>query len=177
MLQEHGLGTLLLDLLTVEEERTESPAGALHFNIELLANRLICASAWAHGNQPASPLPIGYFGASTGRAVALLAAAQQPQNVRAIVSRGGRPDLAGPYLSKVQAPTLLIVGGADPMVIRLNEQAMERMVAETRLEIVPGATHLFEELGALEKVAELATDWFVQHMTTPQDGEARRALP
>ena len=174
-LQERGFGTLLLDLLTVEEERTESPAEELHFNIELLADRVMRASAWARQNRYTSTLPIGYFGASTGSAAALVAAARQPENVRAIISRGGRPDLAGPYLSKVRAPTLLIVGGNDPVVIRLNEQATERMAAETKLEIVPGATHLFEEPGTLEKVTELATDWFIQHMTTPEDRETKSA--
>lgn len=177
VLQSRGFGTLLLDLLTTQEERTESPAGELRFNIELLADRLIQASKWAHQNQHTAVLPIGYFGASTGSAAALVAAARQPDNVRAIVSRGGRPDLAGPYLSKVQAPTLLIVGGDDTFVIRLNEEAMRHMVAETKLEIVPRATHLFEEAGALEKVAQLATEWFVQHMTRLEHHGAKSAHP
>jgi putative phosphoribosyl transferase len=177
VLQEHGLGTLLLDLLTVKEERTESPAGELRFNVGLLADRLIRASAWAVQNRNTSSLPIGNFGASTGSAAALVAAARQPESVKAIVSRGGRPDLAGPYLSSVRAPTLLIVGGDDTVVIRMNEEAMLHMVAETKLEIIPGATHLFEEPGSLEKVAELATDWFGRHMARPQQREAKSAHP
>jgi dienelactone hydrolase len=177
VLQGHAFGTLLLDLLTVHEEQTESPAGELRFNIGLLAERLLQATAWARESQYTSVLPIGYFGASTGSAAALVAAARQPENIRAIVSRGGRPDLAGPYLPFVKAPTLLIVGGDDPTVIRLNEEAMLHMVAETKLEIVPGATHLFEEPGTLEKVAELATNWFAQHMTTLTHREAKSAHP
>jgi len=172
VLQEHAFGTLLLDLLTIEEEQTESPAGELRFNINLLAERLLRASAWARQNRYTSILPIGYFGASTGSAAALVAAAREPEDVKAIVSRGGRPDLAGAYLSKVQAPTLLIVGGDDTFVIRLNREAMKYMVAECRLEIIPGATHLFQEPGTLEKVAELATD---RYMTTPKHGEAKSA--
>jgi pimeloyl-ACP methyl ester carboxylesterase len=175
VLQEYAFGTLLLDLLTVVEEQTESPAGELRFNIRLLAERLLRASAWVRRHRYISILPIGYFGASTGSAAALIAAAVKPEDVRAIVSRGGRPDLAGPYLSKVQAPTLLIVGGDDPVVIRLNREAMVQMPAETRLEIIPGATHLFEEPGTLEKVAELATDWFARYMTTPKHREAKSA--
>jgi dienelactone hydrolase len=175
VLQEHAFGTLLLDLLTIVEEQTESPAGELRFNISLLAERLLRASAWAHEHRYISMLPIGYFGASTGSAAALVAAAVKPEDVRAIVSRGGRPDLAGPYLSRVQAPTLLIVGGDDPFVIRLNREAIQHISAETKLEIVPGATHLFEEPGTLEKVAQLATDWFVRHMTIPKHREAKSA--
>jgi pimeloyl-ACP methyl ester carboxylesterase len=177
VLQEHLFGTLLLDLLTVVEEETESPAGELRFNIGLLAERLLQASSWARANRYTSILPIGYFGASTGSAAALVAAARQPENVRAIVSRGGRPDLAGPYLQDVTAPTLLIVGGDDTVVIRLNEEALLHMRAEAKLEIVPGATHLFEEPGALEKVAELATNWFSQHMAEPTRGHAKSARP
>jgi len=124
VLQEHRFSTLLLDLLTIQEERTESPAGELRFNIDLLAERLLHATAWALHSRYTSILPIGYFGASTGSAAALVAAARKPENVRAIVSRGGRPDLAGPYLPNVQAPTLLIVGGDDTLVMRLNEEAM-----------------------------------------------------
>jgi dienelactone hydrolase len=177
VLQGHGFGTLLLDLLTTHEEQTESPAGELRFNIGLLAERLLHATAWARESQYTSILPIGYFGASTGSAAALVAAARQPENIRAIVSRGGRPDLAGPYLTFVKAPTLLIVGGDDPTVIRLNEEAMLHMAGETKLEIIPGATHLFEDPGTLEKVAELATNWFVQHMTTLAHREAKSAHP
>jgi dienelactone hydrolase len=177
VLQGHGFATLLLDLLTVQEEQTESPAGELRFNIGLLAERLLHATRWARESQYTSVLPIGYFGASTGSAAALVAAARQPENIRAIVSRGGRPDLAGPYLPYVKAPTLLIVGGDDTVVIRVNEEAMLHMVSETKLEIIPGATHLFEEPGTLEKVAELATNWFVQHMTTLAHREAKSAHP
>ncbi|MCU1242840.1 MAG: putative phosphoribosyl transferase [Candidatus Acidoferrum typicum] len=177
VLQEHAFGTLLLDLLTVREEQTESPAGELRFNIGLLAERLLRATAWARESRYTSTLPIGYFGASTGSAAALVAAARQPENIRAIVSRGGRPDLAGPYLPNVQAPTLLIVGGDDTVVIRLNEEAMQHMVAETKLEIIPGATHLFEEPGTLEKVAQLATVWFVQHMRTLTNRGRKSAHP
>jgi dienelactone hydrolase len=173
VLQEHSFGTLLMDLLTVVEEQTESPAGELRFNIGLLAERLLRAAIWTRQHRFISLLPIGYFGASTGSAAALVAAALKPEDVKAIVSRGGRPDLAGPYLSRVQAPTLLIVGGDDPFVIRLNEEAMQHIAVERRLEIIPGATHLFEEPGALEKVAELATDWFGRHMTTPKHREAK----
>jgi len=175
VLQEYAFGTLLIDLLTVVEEQAESPAGELRFNINLLAERLLRASAWARQHRYISILPLGYFGASTGSAAALVAAALKPDDVRAVVSRGGRPDLAGPYLSKVQAPTLLIVGGDDPFVIRVNREAMQHISAETKLEIIPGATHLFEEPGALEKVAELAADWFVRHMTTPKRREAKSA--
>jgi putative phosphoribosyl transferase len=177
VLQEHSFGTLLLDLLTVVEEQTESPAGELRFNIGLLAERLLRAAIWTRQHRFISLLPIGYFGASTGSAAALVAAALKPEDVKAIVSRGGRPDLAGPYLSRVQAPTLLIVGGDDPFVIRLNEEAMQHIAVERKLEIIPGATHLFEEPGALEKVAELATDWFGRHMTTPKHREAKSAHP
>jgi dienelactone hydrolase len=177
VLQDHAFGTLLLDLLTVVEEQTESPAGELRFNIGLLADRLLRAAAWTRQHRYISVLPIGYFGASTGSAAALVAAAVKPEDVKAIVSRGGRPDLAGPYLSKVQAPTLLIVGGDDPVVIRVNREAMQHIHAETRLEIIPGATHLFEEPGTLERVAELATDWFDRHLTAPKHRQAKSAHP
>jgi putative phosphoribosyl transferase len=168
VLQKHGFGTVLLDLLTPDEEDVDAHTGKLRFNIELLADRLIRTSEWFRQNQDTSLLPFGYFGASTGSAAALIAAAEEPENVSAMVSRGGRPDLAGPYLSKVRAPTLLIVGGRDTPVIRMNQDAMRRMSALTKLAIVPGATHLFEEPGALEKVAELATQWFDQYLQPHQ---------
>ena len=138
----------------------------LRFNIHLLAERLLHATKWAKQEEQTRDLRIGYFGSSTGGAAALVAAVDVPQDVGAIVSRGGRPDLAGEALPKVQAPTLLIVGGNDDIVIELNEQARDRMSCEVKLEIVPGATHLFEESGALEKVAKLASDWFVKHIGT-----------
>jgi putative phosphoribosyl transferase len=163
-LQQRAFGTLLFDLLTTHEEQTESAAGEMRFNIELLSGRLGRAAAWIRQNRYTSILPVAYFGASTGSAAALVAAARVPENVRAIVSRGGRPDLAASYLSKVRAPTLLIVGGADTAVIQMNEQAMTHLMAAKKLEIVPGATHLFEEAGALEKVAALAAEWFTQYL-------------
>ena len=136
----------------------------VRFNIHLLAERLVHATKWAKEQEQTRDLHMGYFGSSTGGAAALVAAIEVPQEVRAVVSRGGRPDLAGEALPKVQAPTLLIVGGNDDVVIELNEQARDRMRCEVKLEIVPGATHLFEEPGALEKVATLASDWFVAHL-------------
>ena len=165
-LQTAGLGTLLLDLLTPEEEAVDQHTGHLRFDIELLAERLVATTQWAAVDPATRSLAIGYFGASTGAAAALVAAALEPEKVRAVVSRGGRPDLAGEALPLARAPTLLIVGGRDLTVLELNRAAMARMRTETRLEIVPGATHLFEEPGALEVVAELARDWFLQHLHT-----------
>jgi len=161
VLNRAGFATLLLDLLTPEEERVDAYTAHLRFNIGLLAQRLVATTDWLAREDATARLPVGYFGASTGAAAALMAAADRP-NVTAIVSRGGRPDLAGPSLARVHAPTLLIVGGADVPVIALNQQARARMRpdVEARLEIVPGATHLFEEPGALEMVATLATNWF-----------------
>jgi putative phosphoribosyl transferase len=159
-----GLATLLLDLLTPEEEAVDQRTGHLRFDIELLAGRLVAATQWAAVDPATHALAIGYFGASTGAAAALVAAALEPERVHAVVSRGGRPDLAGEALPLVRAPTLLIVGGQDLRVLELNRAAMARMRAETRLEIVPGATHLFEEPGTLEVVARLARDWFLQHL-------------
>jgi putative phosphoribosyl transferase len=159
-----GLGTLLFDLLTQEEEAIDMRTRELRFNIHLLAERLVHATKWAKQQPQTRDLRIGYFGSSTGGAAALVAAVDVPQDVGAVVSRGGRPDLAGEALPKVQAPTLLIVGGNDDIVIELNEQARDRMRCEVKLEIIPGATHLFEEPGALEKVAQLASDWFVKHI-------------
>lgn len=162
-LQEAGLATLLMDLLTTDEEQVDATTGELRFDIGLLASRLVAATDWVGGNAASSGLPVGYFGASTGAACALVAAVERPE-VAAVVSRGGRPDLAGPALPGVQAPTLLIVGGADTPVIRMNRDAMAQMSAETRLEIVEGATHLFPEPGALERVAGLAVGWFTRHL-------------
>ncbi len=163
-LNEAGLGTLLFDLLTSEEEAIDMQTRELRFNIHLLAERLVHATKWAKEQEQTRDLHMGYFGSSTGGAAALVAAIEVPQEVRAVVSRGGRPDLAGEALPKVQAPTLLIVGGNDDVVIELNEQARDRIRCEVKLEIIPGATHLFEEPGALEKVAQLASDWFVAHL-------------
>lgn len=164
-LNEAGLATLLFDLLTQDEEAADLRTRELRFNIHLLAERLGHATKWAEQQEQTGELRIGYFGSSTGGAAALVAAVDNPQDTGALVSRGGRPDLAGEALSKVQTPTLLIVGGNDDIVIELNEQARDRMHCEVKLEIVPGATHLFEESGALEKVAQLASDWFVKHLT------------
>src|SRR6478736_2200188 len=163
-LHDVGLATLLFDLLTPEEEATDIRTGEHRFNIGLLAERLVHATTWAKQQEQTRNLRIGYFGSSTGGGAALVAAAEIPQDVSAIVSRGGRPDLAGDALPKVQAPTLLIVGGNDDVVIELNEMARDQMRCEVTLEIVSGATHLFEEPGALEKVAKLASDWFDAHL-------------
>jgi putative phosphoribosyl transferase len=163
-LNDAGLATLLFDLLTQDEEAIDMQTRELRFNINLLAERLVHATKWAKQQPQTRDLRIGYFGSSTGGAAALVAAVDVPQDVGAVVSRGGRPDLAGEALPKVQAATLLIVGGNDDVVIELNEQARDRMQCEVKLEIVPGATHLFEEPGTLEKVAQLASDWFVKHI-------------
>jgi putative phosphoribosyl transferase len=162
-LNNAGLATLLFDLLTPEEESIDARTAELRFNIGLLAERLVHATKWAKQQEQTRDLRIGYFGSSTGGGAALVAAAQVPEDVGAVVSRGGRPDLADEALPKVQAPTLLIVGGNDDVVIELNEQARDRMRCEVKLEIVPDATHLFEEPGALEKVAKLASAWFLLH--------------
>ena len=163
-LNDAGLATLLFDLLTQEEEAIDIQTRQHRFNIGLLAERLVHATKWAKQQEHTRDLRIGYFGSSTGGAAALVAAAEIPKDAGAVVSRGGRPDLAGDALPKVQAPTLLIVGGNDDVVIELNEMARDQMRCEVKLEIVPGATHLFEEPGALEKVAELASDWFNAHL-------------
>jgi putative phosphoribosyl transferase len=155
-----GLGTLLFDLLTPEEEALDIHTREHRFNISLLAERLVHATSWARQEDQIRDLRIGYFGSSTGGAAALVAAAELPQDVGAVVSRGGRPDLAGDALPRVKAPTLLIVGGNDDIVIELNEMARDQLRCEVKLEIIPGATHLFEEPGALEQVAKLASDWF-----------------
>ena len=163
-LNDAGLATLLFDLLTQEEEAIDIQTRQHRFNIGLLAERLVHATKWAKQQEHTLDLRIGYFGSSTGGAAALVAAAEIPKDAGAVVSRGGRPDLAGDALPKVQAPTLLIVGGNDDIVIELNEMARDRMRCEVKLEIVPGATHLFEEPGALEQVAKLASEWFVNHI-------------
>jgi len=163
-LHQHGLATLLIDLLTEREEELDEQTGRLRFDIQMLADRLVALASWAKGEPELRDLEVGLFGASTGGGAALLAAAQQPHGFHAIVSRGGRPDLAGAALTRVMAPTLFIVGERDETVIELNQRAMAQMRAEVRLEIVPGATHLFEEAGALEYVAQLATDWFTEHL-------------
>ena len=163
-LNRAGLGTLLFDLLTPEEEALDIYTREHRFNIGLLAERLVHATNWARQQKETRDQHIGYFGSSTGGAAALVAAAELPQDVGAVVSRGGRPDLAGDALPKVQAPTLLIVGGNDDIVIELNEMARNQMRCAVKLEIIPGATHLFEEAGALEQVAKLASDWFSLHL-------------
>lgn len=163
LLNEAGLATVLADLLTPAEEAVDERTRHLRFDIGLLANRLVGVTDWL-GEQPRTrPLRVGYFGASTGAGAALVAAAQRPLSIAAVVSRGGRPDLAGTSLARVQAPTLLIVGGHDEPVIDLNERALTELRCEKKLVVVPGATHLFEEPGRLEQVAALARDWFVQH--------------
>lgn len=174
-LQGAGLGTLLLDLLTEDEERVDLRTAHLRFDIDLLARRLIGARRWLAAQPRTGGLPVGYFGASTGAGAALVAAAVDPAGIFAIVSRGGRPDLAGPALSEVCAPTLLIVGGRDTEVIALNRRALAQLRAERRLVIVPGAAHLFEEPGALEEVARLARDWFASHLRG--QAAADQALP
>jgi pimeloyl-ACP methyl ester carboxylesterase len=164
-LQEHGLATLLIDLLTIDEEAVDRRTAHLRFDIPLLAARLVAIVDWLPTLAETRSLPIALFGASTGGGAALVAAAERPSNIAAVVSRGGRPDLAGAALPRVTAPTLLIVGGLDVPVIEMNRQAMARMRGDVALEIVPGATHLFEEPGTLERVAELAGQWLTSHLT------------
>jgi len=164
-LQQAGIATLLFDLLTAQEEQVDLHTREHRFDMALLPRRLEQATAWAEAQPELRGAAIGYFGASTGSAAALIAAARLGHRVGAVVSRGGRPDLAGPaVLAAVKAPTLLIVGGADHGVVELNEQAARQLRCESRLAVVPGATHLFEEPGALEAVAELAADWFATHL-------------
>lgn len=160
-----GLATLLFDLLTLDEEAEDLITGRQRFDINLLARRLIGVTDWLQSNVKTRRLRLGYFSASTGAAGALVAAAERAEVVGAVVSRGGRPDLAGPVLDLVKAPTLLIVGGNDFPVIDMNREALEKLKVEKQLVIVPGATHLFEEPGALDSVAELARDWFIKHLT------------
>lgn len=172
ILQQAGLAALLMDLLTESEEVIDQRTAQLRFDIPLLAERLVGATDWLQEQPESAGLTIGYFGASTGAAAALMAAADRPDAVRAVVSRGGRPDLAGDSLPRVQAPTLLIVGGSDEPVIEMNRKAMARMRAEKTLEIVPEATHLFEEPGALDEVARLARGWFQRYLTVSGQGAA-----
>jgi putative phosphoribosyl transferase len=162
-LEDSGLATLLFDLLTDEEEALDARTAELRFDIQLLATRLLEATRWVEVSDELGELPIGYFGASTGAAAALVAAAEE-HRVGAVVSRGGRPDLAQKTLRQVVAPTLLIVGGADVPVIAMNEEALNQLQCEKRMDVVPGATHLFEEAGALERVSELARDWFIDKL-------------
>lgn len=163
-LRENQLGTLLIDLLTAEEEKIDLMTREIRFDIELLANRLLGITKWLLQDKRGQGLHIGYFGSSTGAAAALIAAAKMEKNISAVVSRGGRPDLASHFLAQVQAPTLLIVGGADTGVIELNQEAYDLLTQIKNLEIVPGATHLFEEPGTLETVADLAANWFLQYL-------------
>jgi dienelactone hydrolase len=178
VLERAGLATLLLDLLTQREEVVDQLTAQLRFDIRLLADRLVAATDWLAQQPETRELGLGYFGASTGAAAALIAAAERADIVRAVVSRGGRPDLAGDALARVRAPTLLIVGGRDEVVIQLNKAALQQLRAEKRLEIVPGATHLFEEPGTLEEVARLARDWFLRYLVpteSPSPSHATRA--
>ena len=163
-LRSAGLGTLLMDLLTEQEEYEERVTRHLRFDIGLLARRLAAAVDWLQARPETRDFGIGLFGASTGGGAALVAAVERPDAVRAVVSRGGRPDLAGEALRRVQAPTLLLVGGHDYPVIEMNREALAQLPCEKALEIVPGATHLFEEPGTLEQVAALARDWFLRHL-------------
>lgn len=165
-LQERGLATLLLDLLTAQEEHEDAGTGRYRFDVTLLADRLLRAVAWTANHDDLRGLRVGLFGASTGAAAALRAAAADPEGVAAVVSRGGRPDLAREVLPLVRAPTLLIVGGADEPVLQLNREAFRLLTCEKRLEVVPGAGHLFEEPGALERVADLAADWFARYLAS-----------
>src|SRR3954464_11266864 len=163
-LNRAGLGTLLFDLLTPGEEALDIHTREHRFNISLLTERLVHATKWARQQEETRDLHIGYFGSSTGGAAALVAAAELPHDIGAVVSRGGRPDLAGDALPRVEAPTLLIVGGDDEAVLPLNREAYERLRCPRKLEVVPGATHLFAEPGALEEVARLAEEWFLRHL-------------
>ncbi len=172
VIRNAGVGTLLFDLLTPREEEEERWTRHLRFNIELLADRLVCASAWIKSNKTTRDLRIGYFGSSTGAAAALIAAAEAGDQVGAVVSRGGRPDLAGAFLSQVRCPTLLIIGGLDYQVIGLHQEPFDRLQCEKQMVIVPGATHLFEEPGTLERVASLAADWFQKHLVQALNAHA-----
>jgi putative phosphoribosyl transferase len=164
LMNKKGIATLLIDLLTSEEESVDEYTGQFRFDVDMLAGRLVDSTRWLKQNPATKKLSVGYFGASTGAAAALIAAAKLPQEVNAVVSRGGRPDLAGDHLAKVKAPTLLIVGGDDTEVLELNMQALKLIRVEKKLEVVPGATHLFEEPGKLLEAAGLAIDWFKKHL-------------
>src|SRR5579885_927896 len=163
VLNQNKIATLLFDLLTAEEEEIDSISGALRFNIDILSDRLIKVTDWVLKNYGKLNLKIGYFGASTGAAAALVAASEKSTMIHAVVSRGGRPDLAEDKLGKVRCPTLLIVGGYDDVVIDLNKEAMTKMNSEKKLVIIPGATHLFEEKGKLEDVSKYASNWFLKY--------------
>lgn len=163
-LHAKGLGTLLLDLLTRQEDAIDGRTAQYRFDIERLGARVVLATDWIQRRDDLRGLAVGFFGASTGAAAALVAAAERPAVARAVVSRGGRPDLAGVALPRVKAPTLLIVGGADEPVIELNQEAMRKMTGPVELQIIPGASHLFEEPGALERVEQLASDWFMRYL-------------
>ncbi|MGC1887110.1 MAG: dienelactone hydrolase family protein [Stellaceae bacterium] len=176
LLNREKLATLLVDLLSPEEEAVDLRTAELRFNIGLLAERLVGVTDWLARQPDTRALRIGYFGASTGAAAALVAAAERPQIVRAVVSRGGRPDLAGPALARVEAPTLLIVGGNDTLVIELNRTALAQLRCEKRLVIVPGAMHLFEEPGALDEVARLAREWFERYLAREETPQSRSPL-
>ena len=170
IIRDAGIGTLLFDLLTQEEEREDAMTGELRFHVELLANRLIGATSWIEEQKETRGLKIGYFGASTGGGAALLAAAALGDRVATVVSRGGRPDLAGDALPDVICPTLLIVGGLDDIVIQMNKEALAKLRCEKELRIVPGASHLFEERGKLEQVAQISAQWFLEHMPIEKIG-------
>ena len=172
VLNERGLATLLFDLLTEEEEQIDAIDATLRFDVDMLAERLVAATDSLVASGRLRGLPIGYFGGSTGAAAALIAAARRPAQIAAVVSRGGRPDLAAASLASVRAPTLLVVGGADTWVLQANREAAARMTAPHEIAIVPGATHLFEEPGALDHVARLASDWFLDHFTPAHLQEA-----
>lgn len=163
-LEDNGFATLLLDLLTPGEEAVDLETGEHRFDVHMLGRRVVIATDWTETHQDLNGLPIGYFGASTGAAAALIAAAERPALARAVVSRGGRPDLAGDALPRVQAPTLLILGGDDRPVIEMNRHAMRNMTGAVEMQIVPGATHLFEEPGTMDEVMRLATAWFNRHL-------------
>jgi pimeloyl-ACP methyl ester carboxylesterase len=163
-LNEHRLGTFLVDLLTPEEEAADASTGYYRFDIPRLAERLVNIAEWAESQEDLAKFPLGFFGASTGAGAALIAAARRGDIVKAVVSRGGRPDLAGSYLERVTAPTLLIVGGLDEPVIGMKRAAKDKMPGVTDIKIIPGCSHLFEERGGLEEVSRLATDWFRQHL-------------
>jgi putative phosphoribosyl transferase len=176
MLNQGHLATLLIDLLTPAEEAIDLHTAELRFDIGLLADRLVAAIDWLVQLPDTRHLRVGCFGSSTGAAAALVAVAERPQNISAVVSRGGRPDLAGPALPRVQAPTLLIVGGRDFQVIELNQSALARLRCEKQLVIVPGATHLFEEPGTLDEVARLAREWFQHHLVPSEAHSGKTAL-
>lgn len=171
VLNQHGLATILVDLLTPQEAVMDERTARLRFDIGLLAQRLVGIVGWLRTGQVGESLPIGLFGASTGAAAALVAAAERPEDVPVVVSRGGRPDLAGAALGRVRAATLLLVGGRDQQVLKLNEQAMGQLGGPAELRVVPGATHLFEEPGALEQVARDATAWFTERLVPGSEGD------